>query len=214
MVAGLLLLSALTRLPRVLGEGLVGGAILGATVVGALVMLLAPGLVKGVAELAVVGLHVPEYVSGKVLALLTTRSIGTWAEIQDSLRLGALDLNVASAFPGPVLWLAAVGLPRLPQRWRDWAFAVIVSAGVTTFVMDTLTTEPHTRLMFLAYPGVYLLAAHGLVNLYRVLAGVTRRLPVLPPRPPAGWRWAPWSRCWCWSPCRRKRRCGATGRTT
>jgi hypothetical protein len=118
--------------------------------------------------------------------MLLNRSLGSWSEIQDSLRLGALDLNVASAFPGPVLWLAASGVARLPQRWRDWAFAVIVSAGVTTFVMDTLTAEPHTRLMFLAYPGVYLLGANGLLNLYRLLAGAARRLPVLSPRAASG----------------------------
>ena len=160
------------------------------------------------------GLHLPEYVSDRVLALLTARSIGTWAEIQDSLRLGAFDLNVASAFPGPGA-LARCHRPASPAgALAGLGVRRVVSAGVTTFVMDTLTTEPHTRLMFLAYPGVYLLGAHGLVNLYRVVAGVTRRLPVLLPAAASGVAW-PRSSCWCcWPRCRRRRRCGAIGRTT
>jgi hypothetical protein len=130
----------------------------------------------------IAGLQLPEYIAGRVVPRFMGAGWGSWAQVQEGLRQGALDMNVASAFPGPVLWLAAAGLPRLPQRWRDWAFAVIVSGGVTTFVMDTVTSEPHPRLMYLAYPGVYLLAANGVVNLYRLLAGAGLRWPWLPPR--------------------------------
>jgi hypothetical protein len=49
-------------------------------------------------------------------------------------------------------------------------------------VMDTVTSNPHPRLMYLAFPAVYLLAAHGVANVYRLVAGTERRPAWLPAR--------------------------------
>jgi hypothetical protein len=155
--------------------------VLAVVVIGGGVMLVAPDRVRGVATTILAGLHLPEYIVGRVIPQSLGSEAGNWVEALDGLRRGAIDLNLAAAFPGPVLWLAIAGLPRLPQRWRDWCLAIIVSAALTTLVMDTLTASPHPRLMYLAYPGVYLLAAHGLANLYRVFAGAGARWTWLPP---------------------------------
>jgi hypothetical protein len=178
VVGGLL---GLARLPRRWGEGIIAGGALAVLGLAAALALAAPDGIRGGATMIVAGLHLPEYIVARVIPQSLGNLAGDWVEVLDGLRRGAIDLNLAAAFPGPVLWLAVAGLPRLPQRWRDWSLAIIVSAALTTFAMDTLTASPHPRLMYLAYPGVYLLAAHGMANLYRVFAGAGARWTWLPP---------------------------------
>jgi hypothetical protein len=180
MLAGLLALVGLVRLPRRLGEGIVAGAVLGCTGLALLLLRLAPGQVRGAASLAVASLHLPEYIAARVLPMVLGTGSVSWIDALDDLRRGALDWDVLAAFPGPILLLAVLGLPRLPQRWRDWSLAIVISAGLTTFVMDAVTSSPHPRLMYLAYPGIYLLAAHGVANVYRFVADAFPR-----------WRWLP-----------------------
>ena len=175
------LLVGLTRLPRRWGEALVAAAVLAVVGVGVLVAVVLPGRFMSAGTIALAGLHIPEHITALVLPRIMGGGSTDVSALLEGLRLGALDLEIASAFPGPVLWLAAVGLPRLPQRWRDWAFAIIISAALTTFVQDTVTNAPHPRLMFLAYTGIYFLAAHGIANLYRLLSTAGGRIPWLSP---------------------------------
>jgi hypothetical protein len=178
VVGGLL---GLAHLPRRWGEGAIAAGALAAVGLAAVLVLAAPDRARGGATMIVAGLHLPEYIVARVIPQSFGSVAGNWVEVLDGLRRGAIDLNLAAAFPGPVLWLAVAGLPRLPLRWRDWSLAIIVSAALTTFAMDTLTASPHPRLMYLAYPGVYLLAAHGMANLYRVFVGAGARWTWLPP---------------------------------
>jgi hypothetical protein len=176
-----LLLFGLTRLPRRLGEAIVAMAVLALVAIALLLAVVLPGRLMTAGTVALAGLHIPEHITALVLPKVMGGGSTNWMELLTGLRLGALDLEVASAFPGPVLWLAAAGMPRLPQRWRDWAFAIIISAALTTFVQDTVTSAPHPRLMYLAYAGVYFLAAHGVANLYRLLSTAGGRVPWLSP---------------------------------
>jgi hypothetical protein len=163
------LLVVLARLPRRWGEWAVA---CGATAVGVGLLVLAvaaPGRALAAADVALAGLHLPDYLTGvgKVIFRVGGAVSGSWREVPEVLLRGiAMDLNFLAAFPLPVIILAALGFAALPFRWQDWCAAVLVSAGLVTFLMNAATGAPHPRLMYVAFPAVYLCAAQGLWSLH------------------------------------------------
>jgi hypothetical protein len=91
----------------------------------------------------------------------------------NQMRYERLDQLVLAAFPTLLCLLAALGFARLPKEWWSWCLGLLVVALVETFVMDNLNGVPHPRLAYMAYPGIYLLAANGVRNLW---AGTERGL--------------------------------------
>ncbi|MDQ3702253.1 MAG: hypothetical protein M3442_15230, partial [Chloroflexota bacterium] len=151
-------------LPRRWGEWLVGsGAVLG--LVGGIALLSQPQLTTRLAMATLSSLHLPDYLLMQGVTLggqLHT----SWGAVAGALRQGAFSDNVLAAFPPVVLLPALVGAIRLPRRWREWALAVAMSAALVTFVMNSVTGTHHPRILFIAYPAIYLLAASGLRNLF------------------------------------------------
>ncbi len=161
------------RLPRRWGEWLVGlGVVLGVVAIGAL--LSRPQTASRLALGALSSLHVPDYL------LLGGVTLGgqfhnSWGVAAEALRQGSFFGNILAAFPPVVLVPALVGIYRLPRRWREWALGVAVSAALVTFVMNSVTGTHHPRILFIAFPAVYLLAASGLRNLYDTAARYLNR---------------------------------------
>jgi hypothetical protein len=189
LAAALVALAALARLPRRWGEWWIGLAAAAAVVAGAGLIVAAgrAGTAGAGGPLGVVlsGLHLPEYLffsQGEWgLWLLRQGPSSAWLALPEGLRRAALDENLLAAFPLPVLALALVGPARLPRRWREWCLAVLASAGLVAFGMITLTSgTPHPRLVYLAYPGFYLLAASGLLNVCHLVSALLSRSAGVP----------------------------------
>lgn len=165
--------AAFARLPRRWGEWLVGsGAVLG--LAGGAALLAQPQLTTRLAMAALSSLHLPDYLLMQGVPL-DGQLHTSWGAIAGALRQGAFGDNVLAAFPPVVLLPALVGTFRLPRRWREWALAVAMSAALVTFVMNSVTGTHHPRILFVAYPAVYLLAASGLRNLFDVASRYVNR---------------------------------------
>jgi hypothetical protein len=125
-------------------------------------------------------LNLPEYILGRVGAMNHAGNAGgaDVAGVLEGFRAAFFDDNVFGAFPFPLVPLALLGLVGLPRRWVDWCVAGAVAAGLVAFAMNAVTGSPHPRLVYNAYPAVYLAAANGLLNAFRgsrtVLTGLAR----------------------------------------
>jgi hypothetical protein len=170
LVGAIVLLSALARSPRWFGERLVGGGVVLLAIGMVALFRVAPARALGVLDVALSGLHLPDYLTGPgaVLATVSGGTTGGGAAMLDLVRRNAMDLNLVAAFPVPVLLLAVAGLWRMPRRGLSWCAAVVASAFLVTLLMNAVTNAPHPRLAYVAFPGIYLLAAHGLQNVYRL----------------------------------------------
>jgi|GEM_PF-707711 len=127
---------------------------------------LAPSAMQGPLDRLYTVAHLPEYLLdaggalGVFKVLFTPSPEAAW-------QFGA---NVFAAFPAGIWALAALGAFGIPRRWVEWCAAAAVSSGLVTFGMNALSASNHPRLMYLAFPGVYILAAGGLLIVYRLVA--------------------------------------------
>ena len=160
---------AMFRLPRRAAEWLVGSTATAAVVIGVLAVALAPQVVDSLISQLLTNLQLPEYaiLQRRQAAPLTALS---WWTTVDAYRAGGFGEHFPAAFPSLLCALAVVGLIGLPARWARWAGAIIASAAFTAVGMNTLTGNAHPRLMYLAFPGIYLLAASGLMTIGHVIA--------------------------------------------
>jgi hypothetical protein len=139
---------------------MLAGAMLGAS---ALTYAIAPGVLVTGLNTITASAQVPRYLGD--LGQLAGRSIAPFAvplqHLAEPLRLTFVDLHVEAAFPGTVAALAALGFVRLPRRWADWCCALLGIVTLQMLVMNTVSGAPHPRLMYFAFPAVYVLAGNG-----------------------------------------------------
>ena len=178
-VAGVAILAALMRVGGHIAERIVCAAVL---VVGAVVLVTLagnPALREQLFDQLFAYLQLPEYLVGRAAVERIGRTL-LWPPAVSTWLFGA---NVGAAFPPAVLTLAAFGVFGLSRERVDWALAAAVGGAAVAVTMNTLSSVNHPRLMYLAFPGVYLLAASGLANAYyatRLL--VTAGNPLAPNR--------------------------------
>jgi hypothetical protein len=177
------ILFALTRLPARVAELSLAATVSIAATGVSLAVVLRPSGMRELLNAMTSSLHVPRYLGdvGDIVAHLTGKS-GTWVGFVETLRQSEFDANLLAAFPLPICLLALVGWLGLSRRWVEWALAIIAIAGLQTFVMNGVSGVPHPRLMYFAYPGIYLLAASGLFNMFQWTTRVVTLGNWLPPR--------------------------------
>jgi hypothetical protein len=183
-----LALAGLGRLPRLWSEWCVAAPLVALSAAAGVLVGGGWGAALGTINAATGDLQLPHYLPGlgDMLWQIGRRSLSSWAAFNGALQLSAFDQNVLAAFPPPVCLLALVGLARLSRRWREWALAVVASGGILAFGMNAFSGVHHPRLLYIAYPGMYLLAASGLLNVYAASSSVVSSLFTLVSR--LSWR--------------------------
>lgn len=173
---------AIQLLPRVATEWLFAAGLSLSGFAAAALLVLTPSRVTLLMPQLLNELQIPDYVLGRATQLTKVfRARDLWA-ITNELRAGGFGEHLVAAFPSVLCPLAVVGLVGTRSSWIRWAGAVFVAAAVTTVGMNSLTGVPHPRLMYLAFPAVYLLAAGGLHTTWTTIVSLARPASRAPSR--------------------------------
>ena len=165
---------ALQLAPRGAVEWLLGAGVTALSLGVIAVLSIAPGVATALYALLHEHLQLPEYVVGQAgqrWSFLATLDI--WSAAYH-FRAGGFGEHFTAAFPTVLCPLVLIGLARTRVSWVRWALAIVVAAAATTVGMNTLTGVPHPRLMYLAYPGMYVLAAGGLHAIWSSILALRR----------------------------------------
>ena len=129
-------------------------------------------------------LQLPQYLgrAGDIFPRIAAQ-VSTFRNAVNTLRMTFLEEHLVAAFPQTLSLLAAVGLFRLPRRWVDWSLALVAITSLQLVGMNAISGAPHPRLMYFAFPALYVLAAGALPACSTgstarfCLSGLTRVLP-------------------------------------
>ena len=129
-------------------------------------------LVERALGLHVVAVNEPFTQLSGNLASIADGGLIPWAQS----RIAGVAARWLVAFPVPVAVLAIVGMAVINRRWLGWAVAV-----VAVFTTAIALTKPTVRELYLVYPAVYVLAAHGAVRIGGWAAGSIAPAPIAGP---------------------------------